>query len=153
MIEPKWVSRKALEILHGKSLAMFGGASGLRDSGLLDSAMARPRQVFAYTESASLAALAAAYAIGICRNHPFVDGKKRAGLLAMLVFLEANGFCLSISDTQAIVDTIRTIEGVASGEVSEEDLTSWIAVRCQSMGERVRGGGEATNPPSELGPA
>ncbi|MFL6446535.1 MAG: type II toxin-antitoxin system death-on-curing family toxin [Bryobacteraceae bacterium] len=130
MIEPKWVSRKALEILHGKSLAMFGGAPGLRDSGLLDSALARPQHVFAYAESCSLAALAAAYTMGICRNHPFVDGNKRAGLLAMLVFLEINGYRLMISDTQATLDTIRTIEAVASGEISEEDLAQWIAARC-----------------------
>ncbi len=122
MIEPKWISRKALEILHGKSLAMFGGAPGLRDSGLLDSALARPQQVFAYTESPSLAALAAAYMVGICRNHPFVDGNKRAGLLAALIFLEINGFRLMISDTQDAIDAIRTTEGIASGEVSEADL-------------------------------
>ncbi|MFL6417409.1 MAG: type II toxin-antitoxin system death-on-curing family toxin [Bryobacteraceae bacterium] len=127
MIEPKWVSRRALEILHGKSLAMFGGAPGLRDSGLLDSALARPQQVLAYAESPSLAA---AYTVGICRNHPFVDGNKRAGLLAALVFLEINGFRLTIGDKGATLDTIRTIEAVASGEISEEELTQWIAGRC-----------------------
>ncbi len=135
MIEPKWISRKALEILHGQSLAMFGGAPGLRDSGLLDSALARPQHAFVYRESTSLAALAAAYAVGICRNHPFVDGNKRAGLLAMLVFLEVNGFCFLIRDTQATVDTIRTMERVASGEISEEDLTTWIADRYHSLTE------------------
>jgi death-on-curing protein len=131
VIEPKWISRKALEILHGKSLAMFGGAPGLRDSGLLDSALARPQQVFAYTESSSLAALAAAYTVGICRNHPFVDGNKRAGLLAALVFLEANGYVLVIGDSTATIDAIRTVEQVASGDVSEEDFAEWIAARCQ----------------------
>lgn len=131
MIEPKWISRKALEILHGKSLAMFGGAPGLRDSGLLDSALARPQQVFAYTESSSLAALAAAYTVGICRNHPFVDGNKRAGLLAALVFLEANGYVLVIGDSTATIDAIRTVEQVASGDVSEEDFAEWIAARCR----------------------
>jgi death-on-curing protein len=129
VIEPKWISRKALEILHGKSLAMFGGAPGLRDSGLLDSALARPQPAFAYTESSSLAALAAAYTVGIFRNHPFVDGNKRAGLLAALVFLETNGYSLMIGDTQSTIDAIRTIEGVASGDVSEEELTNWIAAR------------------------
>ena len=131
MIEPKWVSRKALEILHGKSLAMFGGAPGLRDSGLLDSALARPKQVFAYKDSSTLAGLAAAYTVGICRNHPFVDGNKRAGLLAMLLFLEINGYQLRIGDTHATVHTIRTIESVASGDISERDLTEWIAARCE----------------------
>jgi death-on-curing protein len=131
VIEPKWISRKALEILHGKSLAMFGGAPGLRDSGLLDSALARPQQVFAYTESSSLAALAAAYTVGICRNHPFVDGNKRAGLLAALVFLEANGYVLVIGDSTATIDAIRTVEQVASGDVSEEDFAEWIAARCR----------------------
>jgi len=135
-MEPKWVSRKALEILHGRSLAIFGGSPGLRDSGLLDSALARPRQVFAYAESSSLAALAAAYAVGICRNHPFVDGNKRAGLLAALVFLETNGYRLAIDDMQATVDTIRTIEAVASGDIAEEDLTRWIAARCERIGEK-----------------
>lgn len=109
---------------------MFGGAPGLRDSGLLESALARPKQVFAYTESPSLAALAAAYTVGLCRNHPFVDGNKRAGLLAMLIFLEINGYRLAIGDTAATIDTIRTIEATASGEISEQELTGWIAQRC-----------------------
>jgi len=139
VIEPRWVSRKALEILHGKSLAMFGGAPGLRDSGLLESALARPQQVFAYAESSSLAALAAAYTVGLCRNHPFVDGNKRAGLLAMLVFLEINGYRLTIGDTQATLDTIRTIEAVASGTMSEDDLTAWIATRSQRIDEKNPG--------------
>jgi death-on-curing protein len=130
-MEPKWVSRKALEILHGKSLAIFGGSPGLRDSGLLDSALARHRQVFADAESSSLAALAAAYAVGICRNHPFADGNKRAALLAALVFLESNGYRLLINDTQGTVDTIRTMERVASGEIAEEDLARWIAERSE----------------------
>jgi death on curing protein len=129
VIEPKWVSRKALEILHGKSLAIFGGSPGWRDSGLLDSALARPRQVFAYAESSSLPALATAYAVAFCRNHPFVDGNKRAALLAALVFLETNGYRLLIDDTQATVDTIRTMERVASGDIAEEDLTRWIRDR------------------------
>lgn len=77
--------------------------------------------------------LAAGYAVGICRNHPFVDGNKRAGLLAMLVFLEVNGFYLEISGTESTVDAIRTMEGVASDEISEEDLTSWIASRCRLL--------------------
>jgi death-on-curing protein len=138
VIEPAWISRRALEILHGKSLAMFGGLPGLRDSGLLDSALARPQQVFAYAEQSSLAALAAAYAVGICRNHPFVDGNKRAGFLAMLVFLEINGYRLLVGNAEATVDTIRTIEGVASGDVSEETLTRWISGRCERIAERVR---------------
>ena len=135
MIEPAWISRKALEILHGKSLAMFGGLPGLRDSGLLDSAVA-PQQVFTYAEQSSLAALAAAYAVGICRNHPFVDGNKRAGFLAMLVFLEINGYRLVVGDAEGTVDTIRTIEGVASGDVSEETLTRWISGRCERIAEK-----------------
>ena len=110
---------------------MFGGAPGLRDSGLLESALARPRQVFPYTEQTSLAALAAAYTLGICRNHPFVDGNKRVALLAALVFLEINGCWLVISGTQATIDTIRIIEGVASGEVPEQALTEWIAAGCR----------------------
>src|SRR5690242_12405844 len=108
---------------------MFGGAPGLRDPGLLDSALARPQQVFAYIQPASLAALAAAYTVGICRNHPFIDGNKRAGLLAMLMFLEMNGCRLVIGDTRATLDTIRTIEAVASDEISEQELTEWIAER------------------------
>jgi death-on-curing protein len=80
-----------------------------------------------------LAALAAAYVVGICSNHPFIDGNKRAGLLAALVFLEINGYRLVISDTEATIDAIRTIESVASGDVSEQDLTEWIADRCQAV--------------------
>jgi death-on-curing protein len=76
-----------------------------------------------------LAALAAAYTVGICRNHPFVDGNKRAGLLAGLVFLETNGYSLVIGDTQSTIEAIQTIEGVASGDVPEEESTTWIAAR------------------------
>ena len=127
MIEPQWISRKAVEPLHQKSLAMFGGASGLRDSGLLDSALARPQQVFAYAESP---ALAAAYAVGITRKHPFVDGNKRSGLLAALLFLDINGYEVVINDAHTTIDAIRIIEGVASGDFSEGRLTEWINLHC-----------------------
>ena len=86
----RWIDRKLLELLHDESLAMHGGASGLRDAGLLDSALARPLNLAAYGEP-DLAALAASYAFGLAQNHPFVDGNKRVGFVLGVLFLEING--------------------------------------------------------------
>ena len=93
MTPPRWVGKEALLVLHEESVARFGGASGLRDEGLLDSALARPRNAYAYDPHRSIAQLAASYAFGLVRNHPFVDGNKRAALLALGVFSRAQ--CLS----------------------------------------------------------
>jgi len=117
----RWISKQALLLLHDESLAEHGGGSGLRDEGLLDSALARPVNLAAYAEP-DAAALAASYGVGVAKNHPFVDGNKRAALLAAGLFLYLNGFLLQA--TQA--DTTLTMLGVAAGEVSEETFAEWL---------------------------
>ena len=90
MSEPVWLDSNVILAMHGRLLADHGGAPGLRDAALLESALARPRQVYSY-RSVDIAALAAAYAAGVIRNHPFVDGNKRIGFMAAYVFLACNG--------------------------------------------------------------
>ena len=117
----RWISKQALLLLHDESLAEHGGGNGLRDEGLLDSALARPVNLAAYAEP-DAAALAASYGVGVAKNHPFVDGNKRGALLATGLFLYLNGFRLQA--TQA--DTTLTMLGVAAGEVSEEAFAAWL---------------------------
>jgi death on curing protein len=123
MTEPKWIARKALLLLHEESLAEFGGARGLRDEGLLDSALARPQNVHAYNSGSTLADLAAAYGFGIAKNHAFVDGNKRAAFMSIGLFLMMNGHRLIAGQA----DAISTMLGVASGDVDEAGLAAWIA--------------------------
>ncbi|MFN7938603.1 MAG: type II toxin-antitoxin system death-on-curing family toxin [Bryobacteraceae bacterium] len=120
--EPRWISKKALLLLHEESLATFGGASGMRDEGLLDSALARPQNLYAYRRDCSIAELAAAYAFGIAKNHAFVDGNKRAAFLSIGLFLAINGWRLVAGQ----VDAIQTVLAVAAGELGESGLAAWI---------------------------
>ena len=117
----RFVDRRALLLLHDESLAEHGGAPGLRDEGLLDSALARPLNLVAYGEP-DLAALAAAYGVGLAKNHAFVDGNKRAAFLAVGLFLALNGQRLAA--TQA--DATLTMLSVASGDMSEDAFAAWI---------------------------
>jgi death-on-curing protein len=121
--EPKWISKKALLLLHEESLAEFGGARGLRDDGLLDSALARPRNVQAYNPDSTIADLAAAYAFGLAKNHPFIDGNKRAAFLCIGLFLAVNGYRLKADQ----VNAIQTMLAVAGGDLDEPGLSAWIA--------------------------
>lgn len=126
--QPKWIDKRALLQLHHESLAMFGGASGLRDGGLLDSALARPLNQWQYDKSADLAALAAAYGYGIAKNHAFVDGNKRAALLAIGLFLLINGKRLRADQ----VDAIHTMLSLAAGTLDEPTLANWIRKHCST---------------------
>ena len=119
--EPAWCSKKMVLSMHAETLQQFGGTKGLRDEGRLESALSRPKNRFAFT-SPSLFELAAAYFHGIVRNHPFVDGNKRTGLLAARAFLSKNGDRLDPDEDEMV----RVVERVASGEVSEEELAQWI---------------------------
>ena len=121
MSDWKWISRQVLLLLHEESLAEHGGASGLRDEGLLESALARPLNLALY-EAPDLAALAASYGVGLAKNHAFVDGNKRAAFLALGLFLGINGCRLHA--TQA--DATLTVLAVAAGELSEAGLADWI---------------------------
>ncbi len=121
MNEPTWLLDAAVLIAHEMSLANFGGQEGLRDSHLLASALARPKNLFAYG-SPDLRDLAAAYTFGIVKNHPFMDGNKRAGFLAGAAFLELNGEKLIATEPEAT----RIILGVASGVINERQLADWF---------------------------
>jgi death on curing protein len=121
MSEPIWLDVEILIDLHAEQLALFGGPDGIRDQGMLESALGRPVNKFSYGED-DLAALAAAYAFGIARNHPFVDGNKRAAFGALIVFLGLNDIDFRVSPESATA----IILALAAGEVSEESLARWI---------------------------
>ncbi len=122
MSTPVWVAKEALLLLHRESLRQFGGAEGLRDEGLLDSALARPVNRLAYENVRDPCALAAAYAKGIVQNHPFVDGNKRAALLAAGVFLMLNGLDLAAEQPMATVAVLD----LAAGEMTEAEFAAWL---------------------------
>ena len=117
----RWIDRRLLVILHDESLAEHGGASGLRDEGLLESALARPLNLVAYGQP-DVAELAAAYGVGLAKNHPFVDGNKRAAFLAVGLFLRMNGHRLTATQADATV----TMLGVAAGEINDADFARWL---------------------------
>lgn len=121
MTEPLWLTPDVVADIHSEQLALFGGPDGIRDQGLLESALARPVNRFAYGET-DMAALAAAYAFGIARNHPFIDGNKRVSLLALIVFLRLNGIGFAPNEA----DAAAIILALAAGEVDEHGLTRWI---------------------------
>ena len=121
MTEPQWLDTDIVLDIHAEQLAIFGGGDGMRDLGLLESALARPLNTFAYGET-DIAALAAAYAFGIARNHPFVDGNKRAAFGAMIVFLGLNGIDLDVPPE----DATAIILEVAAGEIEEDGLARWL---------------------------
>jgi death-on-curing protein len=122
MTEPRWLELSIVLDFHAEQLALFGGADGIRDLGLLESALARPQNKFAYGES-NLAALAAAYGFGIARNHPFVDGNKRTALASMIVFLNLNKLDLDAPQEAATAIVLA----LAAGEIGEDVLVRWIA--------------------------
>jgi death-on-curing protein len=123
----RFVSRRALELLHDESLAEHGGRPGLRDEGLLESALARPHQLLAYGEP-DAAALAAAYAFGLAKNHAFVDGNKRVAFLATGLFLGLNGYRLVT--TQA--DATLTMLALAAGDLAEDEYAQWLREHMQA---------------------
>lgn len=121
MSEPEWLDTAIILDVHAEQLALFGGADGVRDLGLLESALGRPLNKFSYGES-DLAALAAAYAFGLAKNHAFVDGNKRTAFASIIVFLGLNGIDFDVPPEQATA----MILSLAAGEVSEDSLARWI---------------------------
>jgi len=119
--EPFWLTRRMIVAIHDEQLAIHGGASGLRDEDMLESAIDRPKNKWSY-ENADLAELAAAHAFGIARNRPFVDGNKRTSLLALYTFLGVNGIDFVVPEA----DAAAIILSLAAGEVSEQSLIRWI---------------------------
>jgi len=122
----KWINRDVLLLLHDESLAEHGGASGLRDEGLLESALARPVNLTQYA-APDVADLAAAYGVGLAKNHAFVDGNKRAAFLAVGLFLALNGYRLNARQADATLMMLA----VASGELPEADFANWIRENIQ----------------------
>ena len=120
--EPRWLSLHIVTAIHDESLAQFGGASCMRDQGLLESALARPKNLRAYAEMSTIFELAAAYGAGIIRNHPFVDGNKRTGLLAVNAFLALNS-CVFDPDQAA---EVRMILELTSGNATDAQFATWI---------------------------
>ncbi|MBU1353434.1 MAG: type II toxin-antitoxin system death-on-curing family toxin [Gammaproteobacteria bacterium] len=121
----RWVSKQALVLLHGESLATHGGREGLRDEGLLESALMRPQNIVAYADADNppdVATLAASYGVGLAKNHPFVDGNKRAAFLAVGLFLYLNGSRLQVTQTEATL----TMLAVAAGDITEEAFATWL---------------------------
>ncbi|MEI9990411.1 MAG: type II toxin-antitoxin system death-on-curing family toxin [Rhizomicrobium sp.] len=121
-----WLDPDALLAAHDEQLAEHGGASGIRDPGMFESALARPQNLAAYGEP-DVAALAAAYAFGIAKNHAFIDGNKRTALVALESFLVLNGFDLAVDDGQAVM----VVLSVASSAFSEDELAGWIRKNIQ----------------------
>jgi death-on-curing protein len=123
MKEPVWILPDVVTAVHQILLTEHGGAQGIRDSTLLESALNRPRQRFSYTNDASIFELAASYCYGLTNNHPFVDGNKRIALTIASLFLEINGYSLDATEPDAVV----VIENLASGSFTEEDLSTWFS--------------------------
>jgi death-on-curing protein len=122
----RWIARPALELLHDESIAEHGGAAGLRDEGLLESALARPLNLAAYGEP-DLAELAAAYGVGLAKNHAFVDGNKRVAFLAVGLFLALNGHRLVATQAEATL----TMLAVAAGQMDEAVFAAWLREHVQ----------------------
>lgn len=124
MKEPVWVLREVVLILHEQSLEQFGGSAGMRDEGLLDSALGKPLNLFAYGKygKPSLFDLAASYAFGIVKNHPFIDGNKRAGFVVAVTFLELNGCKFQATEVDAALRTLA----LAAGELTEGGYAEWL---------------------------
>jgi death on curing protein len=120
--EPRWVDRLVVDAIHFDTVRSHGGMRGIRDEGVLESALARPRQRFAYEPAADLFVLAAAYGFGLARNHPFNDGNKRVAFMTMAVFLGLNGAEFDAPEA----DVVTVMLAVAAGELAEPELADWL---------------------------
>jgi death-on-curing protein len=120
--EPDWLSKALILAVHDEQSAEHGGGAGVRDERLLESVLARPRERFAFNESADLATLAAAYALGLAKNQPFIDGNKRTAFVAAEVFLELNGMTLTARDEACVLTMLR----LAAGEIEEPVFAAWL---------------------------
>ena len=123
MKEPFWIAERDALSIHARMLALHGGAQGLRDEGLLESALARPKQLFAYGDSPGLVEMAAAYTAGIVQNHPFIDGNKRTGFVVGVLFLETNGARFTAPEE----DATRAVLDLAAGILDEAGFVTWLS--------------------------
>ena len=122
MTEPLWIEERDTLVLHDRLLALHGGAAGLRDDALLKSALARPQQIYAYADSPDLIDLAAAYTVGIVRNHPFIDGNKRTGFVVGILFLELNGYRFSANEA----DAAQAVLALAASTLDEASYAAFL---------------------------
>jgi len=120
--EPRWLARMVVDAIHGDQLREHGGLPGVRDENVLESALARPQQKWHYAERTEIPDLAAAYAFGLVRNHPYRDGNKRIGFLVMATFLGINGYAFEATDAEVVTQFVA----LAGGDVSEDQLADWI---------------------------
>ena len=120
--EPLWIEERDVVAIHDRLLALHGGAAGLHDRGLLESALARPRQHHAYAHTSDIIEMAALYTAGIVRNHPFVDGNKRTGFVIGVLFLELHGFDFKASEA----DATQAVMALAAGKLDEVAYTAWL---------------------------
>lgn len=125
---PRWITKTLLLAIHGRLLAEHGGAIGLRDEGLLESALASPRNRFEYGET-DVFELAAAYAFALTSNHPFVDGNKRAAFAAAGIFLELNGERLTASEA----DAVSAVLALSRADLSDREFAAWLRVNCEAI--------------------
>lgn len=120
--EPKWLSRVVVDAIHNDQLREHGGLPGVRDENVLESALARPQQKWHYADDVDMPTLASAYAFGLVRNHPYRDGNKRIGFLAMVTFLGVNGYELTAGDAEVVAEILS----LAAGDVSEDEFAAWV---------------------------
>lgn len=131
MSEPIWLRRVWVDAIHFQQLQRFGGHYGVRDENVIESALARPRNLWAYDNVSDIATLAAAYGYGLTRGHGYVDGDKRVGFVAMAVFLYLNGWSLEAPEP----GVVQVMLAVASGDLSETDFVGWVQGHIQALGE------------------
>jgi death-on-curing protein len=120
--DPAWIDERDALAIHDRLLALDGGPAGVRDRGLLESALARPRQIHAYAAKPDIVAMAAAYTVGIVRNHPFLDGNKRTGFIVGVLFLETNGCRFTASEE----DAAQSVLSLAAGTIDEIVFAAWM---------------------------
>ncbi len=128
MKRPEWILRETVLALHEQLLAEFGGSDGIRDGGLLDSALSRPENLFVYGQP-TVSELAAAYAFGLVKNHPFVDGNKRIGFAIGALFLQLNGRGLMATEVDAVIQTLA----LAAGEIGEKEYACWLEANSKEI--------------------
>jgi len=132
--EPVWIEERDALALHGRLLALHGGAGGVRDQGLLQSALARPKQLRAYGDDPDIFELAGAYTAGIVRNHPFIDGNKRVGFVIGVLFLEINGYRFTALEE----DATQAVMALASGSMDEASFAAWMRANSRPVARRRR---------------
>jgi death-on-curing protein len=124
--QPKWLTRVVVDAIHNDQVREHGGLAGIRDENALESARARPQQKWHHADRPDVPVLAAAYAFGFVKNHPYRDGNKRIGFLAMVTFLGLNGYGFDATDAELVAEFLS----LGDGSVSEQDLTEWVRAHC-----------------------